>query len=89
MSVRVPDHVHHVDDSRNVVVMNADNGRVFGLDNSGALIWRTLAETGSEDVAARAIADRYGITDDRARTDVRAFVDQLVEQELLVRGEAE
>lgn len=84
--IRVPDHVHHVDDDmKHIVVMNAENGKIFGLDNSAAVMWRVLAESGSESAAAAAAAERYGIDLERAETDVRDFVDELLAAGLLVR----
>ncbi|GAB3407591.1 PqqD family protein [Flindersiella endophytica] len=84
--VTVPDHIHHVaDDLQHVVVMNAQNGQIFGLDNTAALIWNVLTETGSERAAAAALVERYDVEPDQAAADVRTFLDDLVGAGLLVR----
>jgi hypothetical protein len=84
--VTVPDHVHHVvDDLQHVVVMNAQNGQIFGLDNTAAVIWNVLAETGSEPAAAAALVERYEVEPDQAAADVRGLLDGLVGAGLLAR----
>lgn len=83
----VPEHVHHVaDDLKHVVVMNSRNGQIFGLDNSAAVIWNALAESGSEPAAVAAVSERYGLEEERAAADVREFLANLVDAGLLVRG---
>lgn len=81
----VPGYVHHVDDDlKHVVVMNAHNGEIFGLDNSAAVMWRALAESGSQASAVAAVMARYGIDRTRAEADVRGFVESLLTAGLLV-----
>jgi Coenzyme PQQ synthesis protein D (PqqD) len=84
--VVVPAHVRHVDDDlKHVVVMDTQSGKIFGLDNSAALMWRALAETGSESRAAAAVVEGYGIDHGRAATDVHTFLSALLDAGLLVR----
>jgi PqqD family protein of HPr-rel-A system len=86
----VPGHIHHVaDDLKHVVVMNSRNGQIFGLDNSAAVIWNALAESGSESAAIAAVAERYGLEQERAAADVRGFLTDLLDAGLLARGAAE
>lgn len=82
----VPAHVQYVtDEVAQSVVMDTRTGRIFGLDNSAGVIWRTIAETGSASAAAAAVTARYAVPADRAAADVAAFVDTLVGAGLLSR----
>jgi hypothetical protein len=86
-SVVIPSHVCHVeDDLKHVIVMNTQSGQIFGLDNSAAMIWATLADSGSESAAVVALTAQYGIPREHAEGDVRGFVDTLVEAGLLAHG---
>lgn len=87
--VVVPGHVHHVEDGRqNVVVLNTETGKIFGLDDSAAVIWNAIAASGSERDAAAVLVTRYRLPRERAAEDVRAFVDTLIAANLLARGGA-
>ena len=58
------------------VIVDLASGVTVGLNESGTFIWSQLAGHDDRDVAAAA-AQHFGITDDEASADVRAFVEML------------
>jgi Coenzyme PQQ synthesis protein D (PqqD) len=83
-SIVVPGHVRHAEDELNhVVVMDTHSGTIYGLDNSAAVIWNALADSGSLAEAVAALTGRYGIDRQQAESDVRDFVAHLVAAGLL------
>jgi hypothetical protein len=67
-----------------LLVLDLDSGRYFGLSRVGEVIWRQL--DGQQDLAAVAhhVATRFGIDVEQARDDVLDFVAQLVVREIAV-----
>ncbi|MCG6963856.1 MAG: PqqD family protein [Acidobacteria bacterium] len=71
------------------LVLDLGSGDYFGLGEAGGVIWehldgtRTLAEVADE------IAERYGIDRGRARSDLLAFVDELLERDLVEQVDEE
>ena len=67
------------------VVMSLAEGRVLGLNQTGALLW-SLVEERDEDGLVAAVVERFATDAVSAREDVRAFLTLLRERGLL--GEA-
>ena len=67
------------------VVMSLAEGRVLGLNQTGALLW-SLVEERDEDGLVAAVLERFATDEGRAREDVRGFLTLLRERGLL--GEA-
>lgn len=65
------------------VVMDLARGRVVGLNPVGAFIWSRLSDHDPEAVA-RALAGRFEVDLETARGDVRAFLDELLAEGLIV-----
>jgi hypothetical protein len=67
------------------VVMSLGEGRVLGLNPTGALIWSLLDER-DEDGLVREVVERFATDDARAREDVRGFLALLRDRGLVIEG---
>jgi len=65
------------------VVMSLPEGRVLGLNPTGALVWSLVGERDEDGVVA-AVVERFATNGDEAREDVRAFLSVLRERGLVV-----
>lgn len=68
-----------------VVVMSLAEGRVLGLNPTGALVW-SLVEERDEDGLVAALLERFATDGERAREDVRSFLSLLRERGLVVEA---
>jgi hypothetical protein len=66
-----------------VLVMNLPEGRVLGLNPTGALVWSLLEER-DEDGLVAAVVERFETDSVQARTDVGDFLALLRERRLVV-----
>lgn len=64
------------------VVMSLAEGRVLGLNATGALVW-SLVEECSEDELVAAVLERFATDEPQAREDVRGFLSLLRERGLV------
>ena len=64
------------------VVMSLAEGRVLGLNPSGALLWSLLEER-DEDGLVAAVVERFATDERHARDDVRGFLSMLRERGLV------
>ncbi len=67
------------------VLMSLEEGRVLGLNPTGALVW-SLVEERDEDGLVAAVVERFATEDVRAREDVRGFLSLLRERGLVVEA---
>lgn len=67
------------------VVMSLAEGRVLGLNPTGALVWSLVGER-DEDGLVAAVVERFATDRERARADVRGFLALLHERGLLVEA---
>ena len=65
------------------VVMSLAEGRVLGLNPTGALVWSLVEERDEEGLVA-AVVDRFLVGTESAREDVRGFLSLLRARGLLV-----
>lgn len=71
------------------VLINLTNGMYYSMDLVGGFIW-SLIEGGYDLAAiADAVAKRYGIAEDMAKKDVETLAQQLLDENLALRGEGE
>lgn len=78
--------VEEIDDD--VVVLDLDGNQYFGLNEVAWLIWRDLDETDKTfGEIVDEIAETFEISEERARDDASAFVEQLLEANLASRAE--
>ena len=71
-----------VDDE--VVVLDLGTSVYLGVNDSGAVLWPLVASGSTQIRLIDALASRFGIDDERARVDVKAFVDRLRSLSLVV-----
>lgn len=68
------------------VLLHLVNGTYYGLDAVGTRIWGMLKDgTASPDICRRLVED-YGIDLPTIETDVRAFLSDLVAQDIVIDG---
>jgi hypothetical protein len=67
------------------VVMSLAEGRVLGLNATGALVWSLVGER-DEDGLVAAVVERFATDRERALEDVRGFVALLRERGLVVEA---
>ena len=68
-----------------VVVLDRREGRYLAVNPAGTALWPDLVEGTTEDSLVERLAQRYRLDRDRARSDVRTFLDWLTGQGLLER----
>ena len=68
-----------------VVVLSLAEGRVLGLNPTGALVWSLVEERDEEGLVA-AVVERFAADEARAREDVRGFLSLLRARGLVVEA---
>lgn len=66
-----------------VVVLDLEGSVYLKLNGSGRVLWQLLADAASPERLVDALVEEYGIEQDLAEADVRAFVDELRRRGLL------
>jgi predicted Rdx family selenoprotein len=66
-----------------LVILDPESGRYFGLNDVGALIWDRLADETSPDDLVDAVVAAYDVGRDQAASDVNDLLVQLAERSLL------
>lgn len=69
-----------------LIVIRLSDGSYYATDNVGPHVWALLAAGLAVGDVARTIAAWYDCPAETAAADVTAFVDQLLEEELIVRA---
>jgi hypothetical protein len=67
------------------VVLSLGEGRVLGLNSTGALVW-SLVEERDEDGLVAAVVERFLESDAQARADIREFLGMLRERGLVTEA---
>jgi hypothetical protein len=76
-------HVVHETIEGETVLLNLQNGYYYSFDGAGALVWEGLVYSGSTE----AVYEKVPALQDH-QSDITSFIDQLLEEELLVKTEA-
>jgi hypothetical protein len=66
-----------------LVVLDIDTGRYFGLQAIGHRVWQLLAELGDTDQVVEALQLEFDADEATLRNDVKELVDSLVEAGLI------
>ena len=66
-----------------LVLLDVDGGLVLSSNAVGARIWQLIEETRTPHEIAQQLAVDYGVPNDRAQTDVAAFIAALVARGLV------
>lgn len=82
MSYRMPDNVVFQEVGDDIVLLNLDTGTYFGLNQTGAEIYRHLLKAKGLEKIVEAMAE-FDIESDELHADARALVDELVANGLL------
>lgn len=69
-----------------MVVLHLANGTYFGLDPVGALLWEALSKGERPSAACDAILDRYDIDRATVEDDLRQFLDELAQGDLIAQA---
>ena len=69
-----------------MVVLHLTNGTYFGLDPVGALLWEALAKGEPPRAACDAILDRYEVDRATVEDDLRQFLGELAEGDLITQA---
>jgi len=69
-----------------MVVLHLANGTYFGLDPVGAILWETLAKGEPPAHACDTILERYEIDRETVERDLREFLGELAEGDLIVQA---
>ncbi len=64
------------------LILDLHTGRYYSAGETGAVIWERLEHGTTVQELANELASRYGIDIERAHSDLRAFLEELLEQGL-------
>jgi hypothetical protein len=81
--ISIPDQVTYSEVANEMVLLNLDTGKYFGLDEVGARMYALLAEHKSLRQAYQTLLDEYEVDPDRLEQDLIVLVDDLVERGLV------
>ena len=70
-----------VDDE--VVVLDGERDLYLGTNSSGSVLWEALAAGATRSQLAGLLVERFDIEQDRAGSDVEAFLEQLASENLV------
>jgi hypothetical protein len=84
MTIRVSDDVLWRKVGDEVLMSNTATELIFGLDGAGARMWQVLAETGSIDETAAALAEEFDASVESIRADLHRLIEELRERGLVV-----
>ena len=71
-----------------LVLLNVQTGRYYGLNRVGRFVWQTLGESHTLDEVIAAVMDTHDVTLDRATADVQALVRRLAQEGLVTMSDA-
>jgi hypothetical protein len=69
--------------------MNIKGGQMITLNPIGSIIWQGLADGRSQEQIANGLASEFGVPVGQTLADVREFLEQLKEQQLIEPNESE
>lgn len=81
--VSIPDGVLFQDLDGEAVLLNQENGKYYGLDQTGTRMWNSLIEHSQVGASYRALLEVYDVAEKQLEGDLLRFVDQLAAQGLL------
>ena len=87
MKVTPSDQILAQDIENEIVLLNTQTGRYFGLAANGQRIWQLLTELGDTEMAIEALRLEYDVEEATLRQDVEELVEKLVETGLITVNE--
>jgi hypothetical protein len=87
MKVTPSDQILAQDIENEIVLLNTQTGRYFGLVSNGQRIWQLLTELGDTEMAIEALRLEYDVDEATLRQDVGDLVEKLLETGLITVSE--
>jgi hypothetical protein len=78
--IKIADSVSTSVIDEELVLLDGETGKYFGLNPVASRMFRLLAETGDEERSAAALLAEYEVSEQRIRSDIAAFVALLIEK---------
>jgi hypothetical protein len=66
-----------------VVMMNVDTGRYYGMDTVGSRIWELVAEEIQVKDVIETLMEEYDVSEEQCKSDVLEFLNELYENKLI------
>ncbi len=85
--VSVPEHVLFREIEGELVILDLETERYFGLDDVGARMWAVLTGTGTGEKTLAVLGEEYDADPGTLRDDLVALMQQLVDRSLLILHE--
>lgn len=83
MKIKISDQVLVQDVDADLVLLNIETGRYFGLDPIGHRVWRLLDEFADTDEVFKALKRGYAVDEATLRKDLDELVNQLIDARLI------
>ena len=84
-NIKIGDSVLCQDLEDEVVLLNMENQEYYGLNDTGARMWKSLMETGNIAASAERLSQTYEVEDAVIRADLESLVRDLTAAGLLQR----
>lgn len=81
--IEIPDDVLSRELDGEAVLLDLRSGKYFGLNGTGARIWTCMKDGLRKAQIVERLVASFEVDADRARADVEAFIDSLVERGLI------
>jgi len=85
-TIAIPDTVFAQEVDNEMVILDTLSEEYFGLDETGAMIWQHLSETGSLQKVYETIFELYEVDAKQLEDDICRFVQELVDAGLVKRA---
>ena len=66
-----------------LILLNMETGRYFGLQGTGNRVWQLLAALGDTDQVLAALQDEYDADETTLRQDIDELIERLIEANLV------
>lgn len=83
---RLADNVSFTQVDDEMVLLELNSGRYFGLNNTGSEMLLALIDGDSLENCCRILADQYQVDAEQVQKDMEILLNQLIEQQLLVKA---
>jgi hypothetical protein len=83
MSFRTPDHVLEEQIGEEIVLLSLQRETFFSLNSSGIELWAAIKEGADRAALAARLVARFGLEAGQAEHDANAFVDELLQLNLI------
>ena len=82
--VKIPEQVTYNEVGGEMVLLNLESGKYFGLDDIGTRMFTLLNELGHLEAAYQVLLGEYQVEAERLKNDLIVLVDELAGHELLI-----